>query len=81
MPKPTSLKRPDLSNLAASWQSPLIARNQVKTFTGGLLSEKYLANLDSQGKGPAGRVKIGRKIAYNVSDLVEWLEGRAEVVK
>ena len=77
----TPLHRPDLSNLAAAWPSPLIARSEVRTFTGGLLSEKYLANLDSQGKGPAGRVKIGRKIAYNVSDLISWLEGRAETLK
>jgi len=77
----TPIKKPDLSHLAERWPSPLIARSAVKNFTGGLLSEKYLANLDSQGKGPAGRVKIGRKIAYNVSQLISWLEGRAETLE
>jgi len=81
MPTNTPFTRPDLKHLAASWPSPLIARGEVRMFTGGLLSEKYLANLDSAGKGPAGRVKIGRKIAYNVSDLISWLEGRAETLK
>ena len=80
MPKTTPLNRPNLSHLAEHWQSPLIARGQVKNFTGGLLSEKYLANLDSRGLGVKGRVKIGRKIAYPVKNLIEFLENRAEVV-
>ena len=81
MSKITTINKPDLSHLAEGWPSPLIARSEVRTFTGGLLSEKYLANLDSQGKGPAGRVKIGRKIAYNVSQLISWLESRAETLE
>ena len=80
MPKTTPLNKPDLSHLAEHWQSPLIARGEVRTFTGGLLSEKYLANLDSRGLGVKGRVKIGRKIAYPVKNLIEFLENRAEMV-
>jgi len=74
----TTPQKIDLSAMAASWPSPLIARKEISRFTGGLLSEKYLANLDCAGKGPAGRVKIGRKVCYRVDALISWLEGRAE---
>ena len=60
----------------SKWPSPFVARTEISAFTGGIISEKYLANLDSAGKGPAGRVRIGRKIAYPVSELIIWLEGR-----
>jgi hypothetical protein len=62
------------------WKSLIVARTEIKEFTGGLISEKYLANLDSTGKGPAGRIRIGRKIAYPVVEFVQWLESRSEVV-
>ncbi len=71
---------PDLSCLADKWPSSHVARDRVGDFSGGIIKSKYLANLDSQGKGPAGRIKIGRKIAYSVSSLIAWLEGRARVL-
>ncbi len=39
-------------NMAEHWQSSIGARTEIERFTGGLISEKYMANLDSQGKGP-----------------------------
>jgi len=66
--------------MARSWPSPLVARGEVGRFTGGVVNQKYLANLDSQGRGPAGRIRIGRKIAYPVADFIDWLENRAVVV-
>jgi len=66
----------DLSNLAQKWPSSIVARTEVSNFSGGLINEKYLANLDSQGAGPAGRFKIGRKVGYSVDSLITWLEGR-----
>jgi hypothetical protein len=66
--------------LAEQWPSQIVARTEIKKFTGGLISEKYIANLDSAGKGPAGRIRIGRKIAYPVNELVRWLESRATKV-
>jgi hypothetical protein len=71
----------DLKQLKEKWPSPVVARTEIKTFTGGIISEKYMANLDSQGAGPDGRFKIGRKVAYPVNELVEWLEGRSQVVE
>jgi len=72
--------KPNLSNLADNWPSPFVAREEVKRFTGGIINPKTIANMDSQGKGPEGRIRIGRKIAYPVDLFVEWLEQRSEVV-
>ena len=68
---------PDFSKLFEKWPSPLVARSELSRFSGGLLNSKTLANLDSAGIGPPGRVRIGRKVAYTVSGLIEWLESRA----
>ena len=67
----------DYKKLAASWPSPIIARTEVPTFTGGLLSSKYLANLDSLGLGPPSS-RCGRKIFYPVEGLVQWMESRSK---
>ena len=61
------------------WSSPVVARTEVERFTGGLMSGKYMANLDSQGAGPA-RVVCGRKVAYILkgeNGLVAWLRARS----
>lgn len=68
---------PDFSKLFEKWPSPLVARSELSRFSGGLLNSKTLANLDSNGTGPGGRVRIGRKVAYKVSSLIEWMESRA----
>lgn len=67
-------------DMAEKWPSTWVARTEVENFTGGLLSEKYLGNLDSAGKGPAGRVRCGRKVVYPVAELVAWLESRSAVI-
>jgi hypothetical protein len=75
-----SEQKADFSSLAAKWPSPFIARQEVEKFTGGIINVKYLANLDCQGLGPKGRIRIGRKIAYPVQSIVEWIESRSKVV-
>jgi len=67
-------------SMADKWPSTWVSRTEAANFSGGIISEKYLANLDSAGKGPAGRIRCGRKIAYPVDELVKWLEARSEVV-
>ena len=54
---------------------PIIARTAVSELCGGLISARYLANLDSEGRGPE-RVKIGRRVGYLRDSLVDWLESR-----
>jgi len=70
----------DFNGLAERWKSALVARQEVGHFTGGVVSEKYMANLDSRGLGPKGRIRVGRKIAYPVTELISWLESRSESV-
>ncbi len=70
--------KPDLSLLAKKWPSPIAAREQISLFTGGLYSPSYMANIDSQGAGPKGRILIGQKVAYPVDALIDWLEKRCK---
>ena len=69
------------SEMAEKWPSAFVARTEAEKFSGGMIKEKYLANLDSQGKGPAGRIRCGRKVAYPVNEFVKWLERRSEVIQ
>ena len=65
--------------MAKKWPSSIVARSEISKFTGGLFSSGRMRNLDSQGKGPKIRIRSGRKIAYNVEDLIEWLRDYCEV--
>jgi len=73
----TKLHAPSFQLMADKWPSPFVARQEVERFTGGIVSQKYIANLDSQHKGPKGRIRVGRKIAYPVKNFIEWLESRS----
>ena len=59
---------------------PIISRDQVEKYLGGVISSKRLANLDSLGEGPP-RLRIGRKVAYLTEDLLGWLSSRSSVLK
>ena len=69
----------DFQALLRSWPSPLVSRDQktLDRFSGGILNARTLANADSAGDGPPGRIRIGRKVAYPTASLVAWLESRA----
>ncbi len=66
-----------LADLASRWPSPYVARDRVSEFSGGILHPRTLANLDSKGEGPKGRIRVGKKVAYPVAELTSWLESRA----
>ena len=66
--------------MAAKWPSVWVARTQAEAFTGGIVSERYLANLDSKGLGPSGRVRFGRKVAYPIGEFISWLERRSAAI-
>lgn len=55
---------------------PTIARKNVSKLLGGIVSAKTLANLDSIGKGPKRKFKIGKTVCYYTTDLLEWIENR-----
>ena len=70
----------NLDSLIDKWPSPFVARDQriLDRFSGGLLNAKTLANADSRGLGPEGKIRIGRRVAYPVESLVAWLKDRLE---
>ena len=68
------------NKMAARWPSSIVARAEVKNFTGGGISSKTLANADSKGIGPAGRFLVGRRICYTVPALLEWLRNHGKKV-
>ena len=67
----------DFSELADAWGSPIVARESVGSFSGGLLNPRTMANIDSLGSGPK-MVKLGRKRGYWVDSLVEWMNSRMD---
>jgi len=82
-PTATSTAAPTttLEILKAGWQNwpaPVVARSEISTFTGGLLSSRSLANLDSLKKGPGGKVRLGRNVGYEKAALIKWLSARLE---
>ena len=82
MPKDSDLSPKNINwqSMKKKWESTVVARDKISEFTGGTISPKYIANLDSQNKGPEGRIRIGRKIAYPVDLLIIWLERKTEVL-
>lgn len=67
--------------LKRSWGSPIVARDQISRFSGGLLHPRTMSNLDSRGLGPKGRFRVGKKIAYPVDSVIEWLKERSEFIE
>lgn len=66
-----------IDSMAERWQSSIVARKAMKSFTGGLYSSAYLANCDSTNTGPAGMFLVGGSAVYPVQSVVEWLKSRA----
>lgn len=67
--------------MADKWPSLIVARTEVARFSGGLLHPRTLANLDASGEGPKTRIKKGRKVAYPVSALIEFMKERCTILK
>jgi len=43
-----------------------------------IYSARTLANLDSKGRGPAGRMMIASKVCYPKDELVMWYAAQAK---
>ena len=67
----------DFELMENEWPSKLVARSEIARFTGGAFKSGTLANLDSKGEGPSGRFRLGKKIVYPKTELVQWLKGRS----
>lgn len=62
------------TQLSVSWSAPIVARNAVAEFSGGLVSPKTLANADSLKTGPKSVIHFGkRKRAYIKEELAVWI--------
>lgn len=68
-----------LNQMDASWPSPIVSRDELGTFTGGLVKRKTVVNRDSLGTGPAERIRHGRKVAYPKAALLAWLEAELSI--
>ena len=62
--------------LTKPWGAGIVARREVGRFTGGLITGRTLANLDSRGQGPGGAMRVGRQVAYPATRLARWLYRR-----
>jgi hypothetical protein len=66
-----------LRTLADRWPSTFVSRDKIESFTGGIITAGYIANLDCLKKGPVS-IHVGRKVAYPVSSLIQWLSDRVK---
>lgn len=65
-----------LDEMVAKWPSAVVARTEVDKFSGGLVSSKYSANMDSSGAGIQGRVKVGKRVGYSAHELASFLRSK-----
>lgn len=63
--------RTAFERMAANWPSEVVARTSIEKFSGEMVSSKAMANYDSLGEGPEGRIKIGRKTGYLKEPLIQ----------
>ena len=67
------------SEMEESWDAPGFVRSQVGKVTGSLISAKTLANLHSEGTGPACEIIRGKAFYPSVTFfpwLREWAHGK-----
>lgn len=57
--------------MAEAWPAPGFVRTETEKFTGGLLSRKTLANLQSLGEGPP-IIKLRGKAFMDKWAFVDW---------
>jgi hypothetical protein len=68
----------DLDVLSESWPSPIVARNRLEVFSGGLITGASMAVFDSRGTGIENRITVNRKTCYQTKDVVAWLKSRIQ---
>ena len=52
-----------------------IFRQDIQAATSGLINKTTISIHDTQGKG-IKRFKLGSRVAYKISDVIAYLEGR-----
>ena len=62
--------------LKDKWPSTIVARTEIKAFSGGALNSGTLKNMDALRVGPKS-FRLGRKICYPVDGLISWMIQRS----
>lgn len=66
------------SELVAAWP-PIISRDDIAHYTGGMYSSKTMQTYDSKGCGVKDPVRsAGRKVGYQKDELINWFLSRLE---
>ncbi len=63
----------DFEALERKWKSTLVSRQKVGDLTGGAVTPATMAYYDRHSKGPKSGRYLGRKMVYDVRDLIPWL--------
>ncbi len=79
----TSIKTEELRNSIKTsvGNFPHVFRGSKKRQENDGCSAGVMSYLDSLGKGPKNRVKIGKKTAYPIDDYAEWFISRISPVQ
>lgn len=62
-----------IRKVAENYQGQIITRKVVEQMSGGAFTAKSLVTLDCQGKGIPGGFKVGKKVAYPLDMVTDWL--------
>jgi len=65
----------NFKTLAEKWPSSIVARSEIREFTGGLISPKTWANAECSGEGPKS-FRFGKKRFAHVDDIIQWMNAR-----
>lgn len=61
---------------------PVFTRDEVERLTGGMLRKRHMANLDSAGEGPGGKVRLGKRtVGYEKGAFLCWLRARLTLIQ
>lgn len=71
LPKPLQ----DMYKSLPEW----VSRREIERVTCCGVPKGTLANCDSQGTGPATRMRVGKKVLYPKRDFVLWLASRTKI--
>lgn len=69
----------DIEKIIAELEKELpviFPRSAIKRLTGGIYSPSYMAVLDCHGKGPEGKIRVGKQVCYQKGPFLEWLKAR-----
>jgi len=69
----------DIVNCVKGGLPPIFPRSSVGELTGGIIHPKTLANLDSAGKGPSKRWRVGQRVFYERDSFIEWFASRVQL--